>query len=99
MSNEQIMVLDRIVENGEFANRTESCRALLLPALKAGATAMETGVGWKGMLTYATEIKRLSESMDKVAENSKDLRGEDGQVSLGLDIPGLKVMLEDTATA
>ena len=99
MTNEQILVLDRIVENGEFDNRADACRALLLPALKAGATAMETGIGWKGMLTYATEIKRLSASMDKVAENSKDMREVDGQVSLGLDIPGLKVLAEGNATA
>ena len=99
MTNEQILVLDRIVENGGFANRTEACRALLLPALKAGAVAMETGVGWKGMREYGLEIKRLSKSMDQVAENSKSMREEDGQVPLGLDIPGLKILVEGNATA
>ena len=98
MSNEQILVLDRIVENGGFANRTEACRALLLPALQAGAVAMETGVGWKGMREYGIQIKRLSKSMDEVAKNSKSMREEDGQVPLGLDIPSLKIQLEGSAT-
>ncbi len=99
MSNEHIHVLDRIVENGDFESRTEACRALLLPALKAGAVAMETGVGWKGMATYAMEIRALSKKMDVVAENSKSMREADGQTSLGLDIPNLKVLVEGNATA
>ena len=98
MSNQHIHVLDRIVENGEFESRTEACRALLLPALKAGAVAMESGVGWKAMATYAMEIKALSKKMDVVAENSKGMREADGQTTLGLDIPNLKILVEGSAT-
>ena len=85
LTNEQIKVLDLITENGEFENRTEACRALLMPALKAGVAAMETGKGWKGMWTYGLEIKALSESMDKLAQKTADLREPDGQETLSLD--------------
>ena len=85
LNKEQILVLDRIVENGEFNGRSHALRELVMPALQAGVMAMNTGKGWKGMMTYALEIKKLSKKMDAIAENSKDLRDLDGQVTLDLE--------------
>jgi metal-responsive CopG/Arc/MetJ family transcriptional regulator len=85
LNKEQILVLDRIVENGEFNGRSHALRELVLPALQAGVVAMNTGKGWRGMYTYGVEIKKLSKKMDAVAKNSKNLRDVDGQVTLDLE--------------
>ena len=87
LNREQIAVLDRVAELGEFNGRSHAIRELLLPALDAGAEAMKTGKGYSGLLTYAVLMKKLVHHFDKIAENSKDLRLPDGQTQF--DIKGL----------
>ena len=87
LSKEQLNVLDRVVELGEFNGRSHAVRELLLPALDAGAEAIRTGKGYKGLLTYATCMKKLIHHFDTIAENAKELRDHEGQAQL--DIPNL----------
>ena len=85
LNKEQIQVLDRIVENGEFNGRSHALRELVLPALQAGVTAMNSGSNAKALFEYGKQIKKLSNRFDAIAKNSKDLRDTDGQVTLDLD--------------
>ena len=87
LSKDQVAVLDRVSELGEFNGRSHAIRELILPALDAGAEAMITGKTWQAMLKYAVLMKKLNHHFDKIAENSKDLRLPDGQTQL--DIKGL----------
>ena len=87
LNREQLAVLDRVSELGEFNGRSHAIRELLLPALDAGAEAMKTGKGYQGVLTYAVLMKKLIKHFDKIAKNSKDLRLPDDQTQL--DFPNL----------
>ena len=87
LNRDQIAVLDRIAELGEFNGRSHAIRELLLPALDAGAEAMKTGKGYQALLTYAVLMKKLITHFDAIAKNSKDLRLPDDQTQL--DIPDL----------
>ena len=84
LNKEQIAVLDQIVENGEFNGRSHALRELVMPALLAGVTAMNSGSKAKALLNYGREIKKLADRFDAIAKNSKDLREADGQVTLDL---------------
>ena len=87
LNRDQIAVLDRVAELGEFNGRSHAIRELLLPALDAGAEAMKTGKGYQGLLTYAVLLKKLIHHFDTIAKNSKHLRLPDDQTQF--DIEGL----------
>mgnify|MGYP000195883072 FL=1 len=89
MTHDQIAVIDRIVENGNYANRSEACRDLLMPALRAGMVAMQTGNTSSALTTYWKEMNLMRKKMDEIAINSKELREQDGQATLDIDIPKL----------
>ena len=89
MTHDQIAVIDRIVENGKYANRSEACRDLLMPALRAGMVAMQTGNTSSALTTYWKEMNLMRKKMDEIATNSKELREQNGQATLDIDIPKL----------
>ena len=84
LNREQIAVLDRVAELGEFNGRSHAIREMLLPALDAGAEAMTTGKTWQAMMRYAVLMKKLNHHFDAIAKNSKDLRLPDGQTQLDM---------------
>ena len=89
MTNEQIAVIDRIVENGNYANRSDACRDLIMPGLRAGMVAMQSGSTSRALTKYWAEMNAMRKKMDEIANNSKELREQDGQVTLSIDIPKL----------
>ena len=92
LNKEQIAVLDLVVKNGEFSGRSHAIRELLLPALNAGVTAINTGSGGRAMLTWIKEMKKLTKHMDKVADNSKQIRVDKDQVELALSgVPKVRI--------
>ena len=101
LKNEQIAVIDRITECGAYANRNEACRDLLAPGLLAGMVAMQSGSVSKALARYWREMNSMKNKMKEIADNSKELREADGQVTLDLDIPKIVPDIEmgDTATA
>ena len=58
LNQDQINVLDKVVEFGEFNGRSHAVRMLLLPALNAGVTAMNKG-SLRAMVTWVQEIDGL----------------------------------------
>lgn len=87
MTNEQIAVIDRIVECGNYANRSDACRDLLMPGLLSGMVALQSGSVSRAISTYWKEMNAMKNKMKDIADNSKELREADGQVTLSLDIP------------
>lgn len=67
---QQIEVLDRVVELGDFNGRSHAVRELLLPALEAGVVAMQTQSTAKGTWEYLKKMKRLNKHFEKMARNS-----------------------------
>ena len=84
LNREQIAVLDRVVELGEFNGRSHAIRELLLPMLDGASEAMKTGKGYQGLLSLAVLMKKLNHRFDKIAKNSKHLRLPDDQTQLDL---------------
>ena len=92
LNKEQIAVLDLVVKNGEFNGRSHAIREMLLPALNAGVTAMNTGSSIRAMKTWIKEMSKLTKHMDKVAENSKQVRVDQDQVELQLQgVPKIRI--------
>lgn len=89
MTNEQIAVIDRIVECGNYPNRSEALRDLIMPGLLSGVVALQTGSVSRALATYWREMNAMKNKMSEIADNSKELREMDGQATLGLDIPKL----------
>jgi len=100
LNKQQIEVLDRLVENGEFEGRSHAIRELLLPALQAGIVAMNTGSGLKGIFRYGREIKKLNDRYDKMAKNGKEFREASRQQQIDLEgVPKITVKLDEGAVA
>ena len=86
LNKEQIAVLDRIVELGEFNGRSHAIRELVMPALEAGCVAVNERSQAKALFKYGRSMKTFSDRLGKIAENSKQLprdsRGQ-GIIDLG----------------
>tara|TARA_A100001015_G_scaffold319112_1_gene441034 strand:- start:363 stop:701 length:339 start_codon:yes stop_codon:yes gene_type:complete len=78
LNREQIAVLDRIVELGEFNGRSHAIRELLLPALETGRVAINelSFPKSKAIFRYGVEMKKFTTRMEKISENSKQLHRE-----------------------
>ena len=85
LHKDQIKVLDVMVKYGNFDGRSHAIRELIRPALNATIEASTTGKSWRAMTTWITEMKRLTKHMEAVAENSKEMREDNGQVHMDLD--------------
>jgi Arc/MetJ-type ribon-helix-helix transcriptional regulator len=91
LNKEQIAVLDMVVANGDYNGRSHAIRELLLPALNAGVTAMNTGSGGRAMITWIKEMKKLTKRMDDVAKNAKNYRTDRDQVELDIGLPPVRI--------
>ena len=91
LNKEQIAVLDMVVANGDYNGRSHAIRELLLPALNAGVTAMNTGSGTRAMYTWIKEMKKLTKRMDDVAKNAKNYRTDRDQVELDIGLPPVRI--------
>ena len=88
LNDQHLQVLDRIVELGEFNGRSHAIRSLLMPALVAGATAINEKFmpNSKAMFKYGTEMKKLNDHFDRISTNAKKLpRDTKGQAHIELD--------------
>ena len=83
LNHEQINVLDRIVELGEFNGRSHAVRELILPALNAGVTAMNKNY-LLAMVTWVKGIDGLNKRMVLIEKNSLKGKQEDFDMELGL---------------
>ena len=88
LNKEQIALLDRIVELGEFNGRSHAIRELLLPALNAGAVGMNQGY-LRAMVTWVKGIDGLTQRMKTIEENS--LKGKQEDMDLDLGLPPIEV--------
>ena len=84
LKNEQIDAIDLIVELGEFQNRNEAMRALLMPALKQFVKVIETKSLTKGAIARVQAELLLAKNLEAVARNTEI------QDKLELEIPGLQ---------
>ena len=75
LNKEQIALLDRIVELGEFEGRSHAIREFLLPTLEAGRVAINETLGGKGkaIWKYGVEMKKFGDRMERIHENAKEL--------------------------
>ena len=88
LNKEQLIVLNRIVELGEFNGRSHAIREMLLLAHEAGRVAInETFNGkMRAGFAYQRAWKNFSERMDTVNRNAKELpRDAKGQAVIDLD--------------
>ena len=78
LNKEQIAVLDRVVELGEFNGRSHAIRELLLPALEVGRVAInELSFGsTKAIYKYGVEMKQFIDRIETINKNSKQLHRE-----------------------
>ena len=83
LNQEQIALLDRIVELGEFNGRSHAIRELLLPALNAGAVGMNRGY-LRAIQTWIEGIDGLTQRMKTIEKNSYKGKQEDMDMDLGL---------------
>ena len=88
LNQDQITVLDKVVEFGEFNGRSHAMRELLLPALNAGVTAMNHG-SLRAMVTWVKEIDGLHQRMKTIEQNS--LKGKQEDMDMDLGLPPLEV--------
>ena len=88
LNQDQITVLDKVVEFGEFNGRSHAMRELLLPALNAGVTAMNHG-SLRAMVTWVKEIDGLHQRMKNIEQNS--LKGKQEDMDMDLGLPPLEV--------
>lgn len=88
LNQEQIDVLDRMVELGEFNGRSHAVRELILPALNAGVTAM-TKNSLLAMVTWVKGIDGLNQRMALIEKNS--LKGKQEDLDMELGLPPIEV--------
>ena len=84
LNQRQIDVVDALVKHGEFNGRSHAIREMVLPALNATVTAMESGSSLKAMHTWIKEMEKLTKRMDAVARNSQKGKQEDFEMDLNL---------------
>ena len=89
LSHSQIDVLAKIVEYGEFNGRSPAIRELVVPALNAGVTAMNSESYWKAMKTWIEEMENLSGRMKLIAVNCK--KGKQEDFDMDLNLPPIEV--------
>ena len=89
LNHDQIDVLDKVVEYGEFNGRSHALRELVLPALNAGVSAMNSGSRIKAMYVWIKEMETMTNRMDNIAKNSQ--KGKQEDFDLDLDIPPMEV--------
>lgn len=88
LNKEQLIVLDRIVELGEFNGRSHAIREMLLPGLEAGRVAInETFAGKaKSAFAYKKAWQNFTDRMDTINKNAKQLpRDSKGQALMDID--------------
>lgn len=88
LNQEQINVLDRMVELGEFNGRSHAVRELILPALNAGVTAMNKN-SLLAMVTWVKGIDGLNKRMVLIEKNS--LKGKQEDLDMELGLPPIEV--------
>ena len=88
LNQEQINVLDRMVELGEFNGRSHAVRELILPALNAGVTAMNKN-SLLAMVTWVKGIDGLNKRMVLIEKNS--LKGKQEDLDMELRLPPIEV--------
>jgi Arc/MetJ-type ribon-helix-helix transcriptional regulator len=88
LNQDQIAVLDKVVELGEFQGRSHAIRELVLPALNAGVTAMNQG-SLRAMVTWVKEIDGLNQRMKTIEKNS--LKGKQEDMDMDLGLPPIEV--------
>ena len=74
---EMIKALDRIVEIGEYKDRSELMRELHLIFIEAVVAAHESGKAWKGTWEIFKGINRLNARFEKVAKTARESRQTD----------------------
>jgi Arc/MetJ-type ribon-helix-helix transcriptional regulator len=74
---EMIRALDRVVEVGQYQNRSEVVRELNLILIEAVVQAHEHGKAWKGTWEIFKGINRLNERFAIVAKTARESRQQD----------------------
>jgi len=72
-----IRALDRVVEVGQYQNRSEVVRELNLILIEAVVQAHEHGKAWKGTWEIFKGINRLNERFAIVAKTARESRQQD----------------------
>jgi len=74
---QMIRALDRVVEVGQYQNRSEVVRELNLILIEAVVQAHEHGKAWKGTWEIFKGINRLNERFAIVAKTARESRQQD----------------------
>ena len=77
LTPEMIRALDRVVEVGQYQNRSEVVRELNLILIEAVVQAHEHGKAWKGTWEIFKGINRLNERFAIVAKTARESRQQD----------------------
>ena len=77
LTPEMITALDRVVEVGQYNNRSEVVREFSLILIEAVVSAHETGKAWKGTWEIFKGIQRLNDRFAKVAMTARESRQTD----------------------
>jgi Arc/MetJ-type ribon-helix-helix transcriptional regulator len=88
LNSAHLAVLDRIVELGDFNGRSHAIREMLMPALVAGATAINERhmAKSKAIFKYGVEMQKLNDHFSTIADRAKKLpRDSKGQGQIELD--------------
>jgi len=77
LTPEMIRALDRVVEVGDYNDRSEVIREWSLILIEAVVQAHEHGKAWKGTWEIFKGINRLNERFAKVAKTARESRQQD----------------------
>ena len=77
LSPEQIKGLDRVVEVGQYENRSEVVREFTMILIEAVVQAHEHGKAWKGTWEIFKGIQTLNDRFAKVAKTARESRQQD----------------------
>ena len=84
LNQQQIDVVDAMVKHGEFDGRSHAIREMVLPALNATVTAMDSGSTIKAMHTWIKEMEKMTKRMDSIARNAQKDKQQDFEMDLNL---------------
>lgn len=77
LTPEMIRALDRVVEVGQYEDRSEVCREWLMVLIEAVVQAHEHGRAWKGTWEIFKGIQTLNDRFAKVAQTARESRQTD----------------------
>lgn len=77
LTPKQIKALDRVVEVGQYENRSEVVREFTMVLIEAVVQAHEHGKAWKGTWEIFKGIQTLNDRFAKVAKTARESRQQD----------------------